>query len=222
MSVENKINKFKGVPEPTVRRMPSYLHYLRFVSESGVMNISAPTIGRDLRFDPTQVVKDLAYTGVSGKPRIGYNVYELVQALRNFLGFNRLNDAFLVGAGNLGTALLSYQGATNFGIKIIAAFDIHEDKVNTQIGGVRVLHLNKCQDLVQRLQIKIAILTTPVSVSQLVTDKMVSWGIEAIWNFTPTHLEVPKDIIVQNTSMYSNVAVLLNKLANKNIQQPLV
>ena len=206
--------KIKDVPEPTLKRLPGYLHYLQRTREQGIMSVSAPLIGADLSLDPTQVVKDLAVTGVKGKPRVGYNTYELIQAIEDFLGFNKPNEAFLFGAGNLGSALLAYPELLEFGIKILAAFDVNPNIVGTTKGSVNVLHLDKFPDLGKRLRVEIGILTTPAKVSQEVVNLMISNGIRAIWNFSPTKITTPENIVVQNTSMYSNAAVLLKKLHN--------
>ena len=209
-SGKNKTNK--NVPEPTLRRLPVYLYYLEKVREEGIINISAPTIGKSLKCDPTQVVKDLSVTGVKGKPRVGYNTYELIHALEEFLGFNRTNEAFLVGAGNLGSALLAYQEYQSLGIKLIAAFDNDDRKVGTHVGGTHVLEYNKLFHLASRLNVRIAVITTPNEVAQDVAEDLVNCGIKAIWNFTSTVLNLPDDIVVQNTSLSTNVAVLLRKL----------
>lgn len=216
---KNKTTVKSGVPEPTLRRMPVYMFYLKRLREDGVVNISAPRIGKDLDFDSTQVVKDLSYSGISGKPRIGYNIYELISALEEFLGFNRKNEAFLVGVGNLGSALLSYQGLQETGVKIIAGFDVDTGKVGKTFGSAHVLHMDKFQDLVERLHISIGILTTPAGIAQQVAEKMVDCGITAIWNLTPVNLKLSEDIIVQNTSMYANLFVIVKKLTDKQEQQ---
>ena len=202
----------KKVPEPTLKRLPAYLHYLQKAREKGVMNISAPAISKELNCDPTQVVKDISFTGAKGKPRLGYNTYELIHAIESFLGFHKTNEAFLVGAGNLGSALMSYQYLKAFGLKIVAAFDVDQEKIGLHKGSVSILHMDKFHDLAKRLKIQIGILTTPAEVAQEVADRMVQSGIKAIWNLTPLNLSLPDDIIVQNTSMYSNVAVLLKRL----------
>lgn len=209
-SRKNKTNN--QVPEPTLKRLPGYLYYLEKVKEQGVINISAPVIGKDLKCDPTQVVKDLSVTGIKGKPRVGYNTYELIQALENFLGFNRTNEAFLVGAGNLGTALMAYQEHQSLGLKIIAAFDIDESKIGKTVGGIHVLEYNKLFSLSYRLQVKIGILTTPNQAAQEVAEDLVTCGIKAIWNFTSTNLHLPEETIIQNTSMSAYAAVLLRRL----------
>lgn len=212
MSASRKYKTNKQVPEPTLKRLPGYLYYLEKVKEQGIINISAPVIGKDLKCDPTQVVKDIAVTGIKGKPRVGYNTYELIQALENFLGFNRTNEAFLVGAGNLGTALMAYQEHQSLGLKIIAAFDVDEKKVGKTVGGIHVLEYNKLFSLSSRLKVKIGILTTPNRAAQEVGEDLVNCGIKAIWNFTSANLDLPEEIIVQNTSMSAYAAVLLRRL----------
>ncbi len=214
MSNSDTNKKNNPVSEPTLRRLPGYLFYLQKIREEGMLNISAPVIGKSLNCDPTQVVKDLSVTGIKGKPKVGYNTYELIHALENFLGFNRTNEAFLVGAGNLGSALMAYQEHQSLGLKIIAAFDVDSNKVGKLIGGIYVLEYNKLFHLAERLNVKIGILTTPNHVAQDVAEDLVNCGIKAIWNFTSSNLVLPDKIIVQNTSMSSYAAVLLHRLTD--------
>jgi redox-sensing transcriptional repressor len=206
------IKKPQAVPEPTVRRMPSYLNVLREIHKQGELYVSAPTIARLLHVDPTQVVKDMSYSGITGKPRVGYVVEELILALEEFLGYNRKHEAFIVGAGYLGSALIQYQGFREAGMKIVAAFDIDKKKIGTDISGVTVFDLEKFRDLAGRLHIQIGIITTPPTMAQSVADLMVGWGIKAIWNFAPVALKVPEHIILQDTHIYANLAVIINKL----------
>lgn len=200
------------VPEPTLKRLPGYLYYLEKVKEQGILNISAPVIGKDLKCDPTQVVKDIAVTGIKGKPRVGYNTYELIQSLENFLGFNRVNEAFLIGAGNLGSALMAYQESQSLGLKIIAAFDTDSERIGKSVGGIHILEYSKLFTLSARLNVKIGVLTTPNQAAQNVAEDLVNCGIKAIWNFTSAYLELSEDIIVQDTSMSAYAAVLLRRL----------
>ncbi len=212
MKRTGKYRKKNQVPEPTIRRLPVYLYYLDQVRKAGVLNISAPAIAKDLKSDPTQVVKDLSVTGIKGKPRVGYNTYALIQALEEFLGFNRTNEAFLVGAGNLGTALMAYQEHQALGIRIIAAFDVDPRKTGRSVGGIHVLEYPKLFSLAGRLHVKTGILTTPDEVAQEVAEDLVKCGVKAIWNFTSCILQLEDDVVVQNTSMSADAAVLLRRL----------
>lgn len=208
----NTSRKMTVVPEPTLKRLPLYLNLLKKAHLAGVENISAPNMAEELVLDPTQIVKDLSVTGIKGKPKVGYNIKTLILAIEEYLGFNRNNEAFLVGAGKLGQALLSYHELQGFGVNIIAAFDVSPDKVDTNYGNTQILHMDKLGELAGRLGVKIGVLTTPGDVAQSAAEAMTKSGIRAIWNLTPVKLRLPKEIIVQDTSMYSNVAVLLRKL----------
>jgi len=211
--VEHK--KLIGVPEPTLRRMPMYLSYIKAIEATGIQYISAPHIATDLNFDPTQVTKDLAYTGIKGKTRIGYEVHDLIKAIGNFMGINKINEVFIVGAGNLGAALVKYEGFKQYGIKVIAAFDINPEVVGKDLNGIPVFHIDKFRDLAQRLHVVFGIITVPATSAQHVADMMVGWGIKAIWNFAPVNIKVPDDIILQHTSIYANLALIINKLQTK-------
>jgi redox-sensing transcriptional repressor len=215
MIVPGKHNQRKQVPEPTLRRLPGYLYYLEQIKAQGIENISAPTIGKELNSDPTQVVKDLAYTGIKGRPRVGYNTYELIHALEEYIGYNRVYEAFLMGAGNLGSALLAYNLQTAMGLKIIAAFDVDKKKIGQTVSSIPVLEYNKLFSLSDRLKVKIAILTTPDSAAQDVAEDLVSCGVKAIWNFTSVNLTLPQEILIQNTSISSYAAVLLRRLKDQ-------
>ena len=212
MSATGKFKRRKQVPEPTLKRLPGYLYFLEQAREAGILNISAPAISRELNCDPTQVVKDLAVTGIKGKPRVGYNTYELIHALEDFMGYNRIHEAFLMGAGNLGSALMAYQQEQPLGLKILAAFDVDSKKIGSTIGGIHVLDYNKLFSLAGRLDVKIGIITTPNRVAQEVAEDLVNCGVKAIWNFTSANLNLPENIIIQNTSISSYATVLLRRL----------
>lgn len=197
--------------EPSLKRMPAYLQFLKAAQREGKINVSAPAMSRELDLDPTQIVKDLSVIGVKGKPKVGYPIGPLINGIEEYMGFNFTNEAFLVGAGKLGQALLSYPDLQSFGIRIITAFDVDSKKINTQYERIKILHISKLGELAKRLNVSIGILTTPPAAAQKAADAMVKSGIKAIWNLTPVKLKLPEDIIVQDTSMYSNVAVLLRK-----------
>lgn len=200
------------VSEATLKRLPRYLHFLKMAQESGFLTISAPLIGRELKCDATQVVKDLASTGATGRPRVGYSIHEVIQAIESFLGFDQSNEAVLIGAGHLGRAMVSYPNFQEYGLKIVAAFDNDPEKIGRIGNGINVIHMDKLSKMATKLKVRIAVLTVPAGAAQNVTDQLLACGIIAIWNLTPASLKVPEGIIIQNTSMYANVAILLKKL----------
>ncbi len=136
-------------------------------------------------------------------------------AIETFLGWNNVNEAFLVGVGNLGTALLGHERFSKFGLSIVAAFDTDPTKIGQWIHEKAVLSLDKLADLAPRMSIHLGIITTPAEVAQAVADEMVKGGIQAIWNFAPVKLKVPEHIIVHNEDLYSTLASLSWKLAQR-------
>jgi len=204
-----------SIPQPSLRRLPQYHHYLVDLKAKGIHQTSCSVIGLDLGLVPVQVRKDLQYTGIIGKPKTGYSVSELIQAIETFLGWNNVNEAFLVGAGNLGTALLGHERFTQFGLRIVAAFDTDPAKIGQWIHEKAVLPLDKLADLAPRMSIHLGIITTPPGVAQNVADEMIKGGIQAIWNFAPVKLKVPEYIIVHNEDLYNSLASLSWKLAKR-------
>jgi redox-sensing transcriptional repressor len=217
INLSNKphVKRALSVPQASLGRLPQYHHYLVGLEAQGITQISCSVIGRDLNLVAVQVRKDLEYTGIIGKPKTGYAVRELLQAIEGFLGWNNVNEAFLAGAGNLGTALLGYERFSRFGLKILAAFDSDPGKIGTRIHDKPVLPLDRMGDLARRMGIHLGIITTPAAVAQSVANEMVEAGIQAIWNFAPVKLKVPEEIFVRNEDLYSSLASLSWKLAQR-------
>jgi redox-sensing transcriptional repressor len=205
----------RTIPQPSLKRLPQYHHYLIELEAKGIVRVSCSTIGMDLGLIPVQVRKDLQYTGIIGKPKTGYSVSELVQAIETFLGWNNINEAFLVGVGNLGTALLGHERFSKFGLRIVAAFDTDPAKIGKWIHEKAVLPLEKLSDLAPRMSIHLGIITAPAETAQAIADEMVKGGIQAIWNFAPVKLKVPENIIVHNEDLYNSLASLSWKLARR-------
>jgi redox-sensing transcriptional repressor len=203
------------IPQPSLQRLPQYHHYLMDLEAKGISRVSCSVIGRELGCVPVQVRKDLQYTGIIGKPKTGYSVPELILAIETFLGWNNINEAFLVGVGNLGTALLGHERFSKFGLRIVAAFDTDPGKIGRWIHEKAVLSLEQLSDLAPRMSIHLGIITTPSNVAQAVADEMVKGGIQAIWNFAPVKLRVPEHIIVHNEDLYNSLASLSWKLARR-------
>lgn len=200
------------VPEPTLRRLPLYYHYLKSVLAGGREAISCTHIGNDLNLDPTQIRKDLAYTGIKGMPKVGYQIDNLLNCLEDFFGWNRIDEAFLVGVGNIGRALLKYDGFKSYGFKIVAAFDIDPVSVGKTFCDVKVLPVDKLQNLCGRMKVKIGVIATTEDAAQEVADQMIAGGIRGIWNFAPAAIKVPDGVIVQNENLAAGLAVLSKKL----------
>jgi redox-sensing transcriptional repressor len=213
------IQPIRSIPEVSLRRLPVYHRVLQEMAAAGVQVVSCSAIARALNLDPTQVRKDIESTGVIGKPKIGYPLPALLSGIEDFLGWNNTKDAFLAGAGSLGTALLGYQKFRQYGIDIVAAFDTDPYKVGEQIRGKQVLHIDRLVDLARRMHVHVGVIATPAVAAQKCADLMVEGGIRAIWNFAPVHLRVPDIVILQNEDLYPSLASLSYKLEQRMIAE---
>jgi redox-sensing transcriptional repressor len=200
--------KLKVSYAPSVRRLPSYLHIIRQAERGRDFYISGTVIAQELNLEPIQVRKDLAITGIVGKPKKGYPVEELIKAIERYLGWDQNHDAVLVGAGNLGSALMGYQEFQRHGLRMVAAFDTDPQKVGTQVHGVPVRAMEDLEEGIKEIKAEIAILTVPSPFAQSTAETLVRAGITSIWNFTNTKLKVPDSIIVQREDLSSGYALL--------------
>ena len=213
--VLNKINDLQHIPEPTLRRLPWYLAFIKLEADRGERFISSTQISRAINVSASQIAKDLSSVNVSGKTRVGYDVLELVEVLEAFLGFKNAHKAFLFGVGSLGGALLHDRGLTQYGMEIVAGFDVNPAIIGKKINGLPVFHINDFARKQAEMGVSIGILTVPVDQAQNAAEKMVEGGIRAIWNFTPFRIRIPQHIVVQNTSIYAHLAVMFNRLENQ-------
>lgn len=213
MASQRDDNTALCIPKPALRRLPGYLRCLHALHKEHETWVSCTYLADYLKMESSLVRKDLAYTGVSGRPKVGYEIGLLTQAIERLIGWDNRQDAFLVGVGNLGRALLGHLEPSLHGLNIICGFDIDPDKLSTEVRGKMILPLNKLPDLARRMHIDIGVITCPAAAAQSVAELMVNSGMRAIWNFTQTHLQVPEGIIVENVDLASSIAVLLTRLA---------
>lgn len=206
------------IPEPTLRRMPHYLHFLTTMQERGLSEVSSTMIASELSLDSTQVRKDIQYTKVVGKPKTGFEVGSLIEALQTCLYWNKYENAFLVGTGNLGVSMLGYKSFKDYGLNIVAAFDVDESKIGTKIHDVEVLNIDRLVVLAQLMKVHVGVLTVPANVAQECAEMMIKGGLKAIWNFAPYRIKVPNNIIVENAQFSQSLAVLTRKLAVYKMQ----
>ncbi len=201
------------ISKAALQRMPGYLMYLRNRKAEGVEFISSTVMAEDLKQNPVQVRKDLALVALNpGKPKLGFNVNELISDISDFLGYNNTSEAVVVGVGQLGRTLLSFGGFEQYGLNIVAGFDLNPNVAGSTVNGKKVFSVDKFTELTRRMNILIGIITVPKDQAQIVCDMMVSAGIKAIWNFAPAHLTVPGGIIIKNEDLAASLALLSKEL----------
>lgn len=205
-------SKDRVYPVPSIRRLPLYLSFLRQLREQKVEVVSSTRIAEELGLTGIQVRKDLAMTGIVGRPKIGHSINELVSHIECFLGWDKPRPAFLVGVGHLGTALLGYKGFKQENLDIVASFDSDPEKIGKTILGRPTYPVSEFSQKAKEMDVRCAILTVPAQFAQATTDMMVESGIVGIWNFAPVQLFVPDSVIVENVSLSSSYAVLSQRL----------
>ena len=189
----------------TLQRLPTYLNYLKSLDDDG--NISSTEIARALGLNDVQVRKDLSSVSSGGRPKVGYNIRGLILDLKEFLGYNAVNDAVMVGCGNLGRALMSYRGFREYGLRIVAGFDVSDDIVGEEVSGKPVLPLSGLPQYCRENGIRIGVITTPAQAAQKACDLLMEGGIKAVWNFAPAHITVGEGVLVQNENMACSLAL---------------
>lgn len=202
----------KPIPEPTLRRLPWYLSYVKLQFAEGQKYISSTSIAEGIGLEQSVVAKDLSCVDIKGRTRVGYQAHTLIEVLEEFLGFTQTHRAVLIGVGSLGSALLSDRGLQQFGLDIVAGFDIAPDVVGRYIGDIPILHIDDLNQVKESEHVDIAILTVPIRQAQSSTDLLAEQGFRAIWNFTPVRIRVPEGMVVQNTSMYAHLALIFTRL----------
>ena len=198
----------KEISKAVLKRLPSYLAYLKSMPEDGSPYISATALANALGMGEVQVRKDLAMVSDGGRPKVGYLRESLADDIEQFLGYDNTTDAVLIGAGKLGRALLGYSGFEAYGLNIVAAFDENPALDGQSESGKPILHISKLESFCRARQIRMGIITVPAEFAQQVCEELIASGIKAVWNFAPTHLEVPANILVQTENMATSLAVL--------------
>ena len=197
----------KEISKAVLKRLPGYLSYLKSIQDSQTPYISATALANALGMGEVQVRKDLAMVSDGGRPKIGYVRESLIEDIEQFLGYDNTTDAILVGAGKLGLALMGYTGFQAYGLNILAAFDAKPSAAATE-EGTPIYGMDRLDGFCKANKVLMAIITVPAQYAQGVCDQLIKCGIKAIWNFAPTHLDVPENILVQNENMATSLAVL--------------
>ncbi len=203
------------IPEQTLRRIPLYHQILADMQARGEAYVSSRHLAQFFRIDDTQVRKDVSLIGYKGKPKAGYSILGLKKAIEEFLGINYENTAILIGAGRLGSALSQYPGLAEYGLRLVAIFDNDPARTGTVLGNFTILPMESLQRVVRSFDVGIAIICVPKDAAQGVAGRIVSLGIKAIWNFSPTQLTVPADVIIRHENIALGLAILSHYLKRR-------
>lgn len=205
-----------AISKQALQRMPYYLQQLKQLQNTGLDIATAKMVANALNLNEVKVRKDFAAVSThKGKPKKGFVIRDLIENMEILLGYNNVKNAVLVGAGSLGRALLSYGTFRDYGVYIAAAFDNSPDMAGKMIAGVEVYPMEELEQMCKQLDAQIGVITCPASSAQEVCDRLVESGVLAVWNFAPTHLTVPQNILVQSENMAASLALLSKHLQDK-------
>lgn len=197
-----------SIPGIVVGRLPIYLQALEHLQSQGVLSTSSQELGEMISISAAQIRKDLSQFGEFGKQGKGYAIPFLVDQLRAILKVDRVWDVAVIGAGNLGHAIVHYQAFVNHGFRVAMIFDNDAKRINTRVDNFVIQDTDNLVELIQQAKIKIAMLTVPAYSAQAVTDNLVKAGIKAILNYAPITLNVPGNVHVQ----YVDPVIFLQKM----------
>lgn len=191
-----------------IERLPKYLQIAIYLKEHNHKFVKSSILSKHLFIDQNIIKKDLSYLNLNGKPNKGYEINEFISVIQSILGTTIINKAIVIGAGNLGRAITNYHNFLDYGLKIVALFDNSPNIIGNQVGYLKVLPIDSISDIIQKLNVKIAILTTPAKNTQAIAEQLYNLGIRYFWNFAPIELALPNDAIIKNENLAASYMIL--------------
>ena len=201
----------KKISVAVIKRLPRYYRYLGDLLNVGIVRISSKELSEKMNITASQIRQDLNNFGGFGQRGYGYNVEFLYNEIKRILGIGRDYKMIVVGAGNVGQALVNYMDFENNGFKISGVFDVNPRLIGMTIRGIEVYDVDKLESFIKNNEVDIAILTVPKSSAKVMAKKLADYGIKGIWNFSPIDLELPKTIAVENVHLTDGLMTLIYK-----------
>lgn len=204
------------VSDAVIRRLPGYYRHLRELEAAGVTQISSQELGKRMQLTPSQIRQDINCFGGFGRQGYGYKVSELKGHIGDILGLSKQHKVIILGAGSIGTAVAKYPTFSREGFETIAMFDIAPDKVGTRVGNIPVFDMEDLEIFMGDNKVDIAVLATPAKGAQDTLDRLYRGGVRAVWNFAPTDLAHPEDMIVVNVHLSDSLQILSYRMAHRD------
>lgn len=203
-----------------IRRLPRYYRRLSELQRKGAVRISSSALGKDMGLTASQIRQDLSCFGEFGQQGYGYQVDSLREEIGEILGINRGHSVVVLGAGNLGQALMENFEFLHNGFHLLAAFDVDENKVGTEISGVPVYHIDTLETFLTEHPVSVGLLTVPRCVAKSVARRLVDAGIQGLWNFTNCELVFPdSDVVVESVHFSDSLLTLSYLISQQQIQE---
>jgi redox-sensing transcriptional repressor len=213
------MRKQTKVSTAVIRRLPRYYRHLSELQRKGVVRISSSALGKDMGLTASQIRQDLFCFGEFGQQGYGYKVDSLRDEIGEILGIHRGHTVVVLGAGNLGRALMENFKFDRNGFQLLAAFDIN-DAVGGRISGVPVYHADRLEDFLQENEVSVGLLTLPMSAAQSMAERLVAAGVRGLWNFTNCDLDVSNpDVVVENVHFSDSLLTLSYLISQRETQE---
>lgn len=195
-----------------VRRLPKYYRYLGELLRNDVERISSKELSERIGFTASQIRQDLNNFGDFGQQGYGYNVRALYDEIGKILGLNKNYNTVIVGAGNIGQAVANYTNFERLGFHLVGIFDRNPKLIGISIRDKIIQDVDNLEEFLKNNHVDIGIICVPKEQAQKIADIFVKCGIKAIWNFAPTDLNVPDDVIVENVHLSESLLTLSYRL----------
>lgn len=187
------------IPQGVIERLPAYLGVLLQLRQEGTSTVSSARLSELSDINAAQIRRDLAYFGSFGKRGVGYDIAMLTERIQHILGSDHSHRIALVGAGNLGSAIASYDGLRARGFVVAALFDNDAAKVGQRVADLIVRDIAELERVVAEQSIRFGVVAVPTEAAQVVVDRLCSAGIRVILNYTAALVEAPAGVVVHNT-----------------------
>lgn len=202
------MEKKKNISMAVIKRLPKYHRYLLELLNNDVDRISSKELGEKIGFTASQIRQDLNCFGDFGQQGYGYNVKELYNQISSILGLTKEYKTVIIGAGNIGQAIANYTDFEKLGFRLLSIFDINPKIIGLKIRDVEVRDIDYLESFLNENAVDIAVLCVPKLNAQKVCDIIVKSGVKGIWNFAPTDLVVPEEVIVENVHLSDSLLTL--------------
>ena len=207
----------KTISRAVIKRLPRYYRYLGELLENDIERISSKELSERMKVTASQIRQDFNNFGGFGQQGYGYNVEYLYHEIGKILGLTKIHNVVIIGAGNVGRAIANYQDFKKRGFHFTAIFDNNPEMFGKRIGGCVVMSMDVIEEYFKNNDVDIVALTVPKGSAPTIAAKVVSWGVKAIWNFAPTDLSLPGDVLVENVHLAESLMRLSYRIKEKDV-----
>ncbi|PXX65021.1 redox-sensing transcriptional repressor [Nocardia tenerifensis] len=198
----------QNIPQATVARLATYLRVLATLADEGVAIVSSEELAVAAGVNSAKLRKDLSFLGPNGVRGVGYDVARLRARIEDVLGLSQGHRVVLVGAGNLGRALVGYGGFQRRGFTVVGIFDNHPDVIGLPVAGLVVRDVAGLAEAVAALEPTIAVITVPDDAAQDACDRLVAAGLQSILSFAPCELTAPASVELRRVDLAVELQML--------------